>query len=259
MAHVNKTPLAADTLNRKWFCDVNTGTYGSPTWISINGMLDFKASRDNTMQDDSDFDSDGAKSSTATAYSWSATTKLKRAVTVASATAYDAGQEVLRAASLYLGTQNRVDIRFYEVTTSGPVSEAWRGYAAVAWSEDGGGMDALDTVSCTLTGQGALTAITHPDYAAAVPIVYSCTPNTGIATAGGTLVHIVGVNFFLSGVDDIVATTGVALEAHSFSTWNTVDDQNIWGVTPAETAGASTVLVTNSTGVCTVTVDVTVA
>jgi len=120
-------------------------------------------------------------------------------------------------------------------------------------------MDALSTVSCSLSGQGALAAITHPDYAAAVPIVYSCTPNTGIAAAGGTLVHIVGVNFFLAGVDDIVATTGVQLEAHNFSAWTTVDDQNIWGITPAEDAGASTVNVTNSTGAATVTVDVTVA
>jgi len=69
----------------------------------------------------------------------------------------------------------------------------------------------------------------------------------------------VGVNFFKAGVDDVVATTGVRLEAHNFSSWITVDDQNIFGITPAEDAGASTVNVDNSTGSATVTVDVTVS
>jgi hypothetical protein len=35
-------------------------------------------------------------------------------------------------------------------------------FATVTWSPDGGGMDALSTVSVTLTGQGERKAITHP-------------------------------------------------------------------------------------------------
>jgi len=36
--------------------------------------------------------------------------------------------------------------------------------------------------------------------------------------------------------------------AHNFTTWTVESDQSIWAVSPAETAGASNVNVTNSTG-----------
>jgi hypothetical protein len=164
MAHVDRTALAATTLNTKWWIDVQSGgTYAEPTWVPINGVMEFTPSKETTLQDDSDFDGGGWKSSAATALAWSIEMKLKRAPTVASATAYDTGQEVLRAASDTLGTANRVDVRWYEITASGPVTETYRGYAAVSWSEDGGGMDALSTVTCTLTGQGARSTFAHPD------------------------------------------------------------------------------------------------
>jgi len=163
MAHVDRTALAASTLNSKWWLDVNTSTYGSPTWTPVAGIMEFKASKETTTQDDSDFDGSGYKSSVATALAWSIELKLARKPTVASATAYDAGQEVLRAASDLLGTANRKDVRWYEITASGPVTETYRGYCTVSWSEDGGGMDAADTVTCTLTGQGARSTFAHPD------------------------------------------------------------------------------------------------
>jgi len=143
--------------------DVNTGTYGIPTWTAVNGIMELKPGKETTLQDDSDFDGAGWKSQVATALAWSLELKLKRAPTVASATAYDAGQEALRTASDALGTANRKDVRWYEVTASGPVKEAYRGYCTVSWNPDGGGMDAADTVSVTLTGQGARSTDTHPD------------------------------------------------------------------------------------------------
>jgi hypothetical protein len=163
MAHVDRTALAATTLNSKWWIDVNSATYVSPTWVPINGIMEFKPSKEATMQDDSDFDGGGWKSSTATALSWSIEMKLRRAATAAAATSYDTGQEALRTASDLLGASNRVDVRWYEITASGPTAESYRGYASVSWSEDGGGMDALDTVTVTLTGQGARSTATHPD------------------------------------------------------------------------------------------------
>lgn len=163
MAHVDRTALAATTLNSKWWLDVNTGTYVSPTWTPVNGIMEFKPSKETTLQDDSDFDGAGYKSQVATALAWSIELKLKRAPTVASATAYDTGQEALRTASDALGTANRKDIRWYEITASGPVTETYRGYCTVSWNEDGGGMDAADTVSVVLTGQGARSTATHPD------------------------------------------------------------------------------------------------
>jgi len=163
MAHVDRTALAASTLNSKWWLDVNSASYDTPTWVPVAGIMEFKPNKEATLQDDSDFDGGGWKSSVATALAWTIELKLKRAPTVASATAYNAGQEALRTASDLLGSAGRVDVSWYEITASGPKTEAYRGYATVSWSDDGGGMDATSTVTCTLTGQGARTTFTHPD------------------------------------------------------------------------------------------------
>jgi len=247
MPHLDRTPLGGGVLARRWYIDVNSNTYAAPTWVAVNGVEDFKAPLDPSVQDDSDYDSDGYKSSTITAIGWSVDLKLARKVTAASAIVYDPGQEILRAASILMGASNRVDLRWYEVTDAGPITEAYRGYAAVSWSEDGGGMDALASVSVTLTGQGARATYVHPDFALAAPVVYSVTPST-VAAAGGTLIHIVGTGFFKAGINDVVGTTGVKLVAHNCTSWTVESNQSIWAITPAETAGASNVNVTNSTG-----------
>lgn len=157
-----RTPLGPATTVRKWYLDVNTGTSGSPTWTPVSGMTDFKPTYDVKLQDDSDFDSGGHQSSSATAAAWSLDIKVMRKVTAASATAYDPGQEALRLAGAQFGVGNSVDCRWYEMEPNGPRVEAYQGKAAVSWSPDGGGMDALDGVSVKLTGQGKRTAITHP-------------------------------------------------------------------------------------------------
>jgi len=162
MTATTKVPLGAATLNRKWYIDVNSGTFGTPTWVGVFGVTDFKAGKDPTVQDDSDFDSAGWKSSVITALGWALELKLERKVSAASPTAYDPGQELLRAASDQMGVGNRVDVRWYEVTEGGPKTESYRGFASVSWQPDGGSMDALDTVSVTLNGQGARTPSTHP-------------------------------------------------------------------------------------------------
>lgn len=158
-----RVPLGASTNNRKWFVDVNTGTNAAPVWTGVHGITEFQPNLEPTLQDDSDFDSGGDKSQTVTARAWSASMKLARKVRATLATAYDPGQEALRLASEEIGIANSVDIRFYEMEPNGPRVEAYRGKAAVSWTPDGGGMDALSTVSVTLTGQGKRTAITHPD------------------------------------------------------------------------------------------------
>jgi hypothetical protein len=158
-----RTPLGSSTVNRKWYLDVNTGTVGSPTWVAVNGMTEFQYNVEPTMQDDSDFDSGGFRSQTKTAEAWSATATVARKVTAASATAYDPGQEALRAASFgNTGVAATRQIRFYEMEPGGPRVEAYSGRASVSWTPNGGGMDATSTVGLSLMGQGRLTAITHP-------------------------------------------------------------------------------------------------
>lgn len=158
------TPLGASTLVRKWKLDVNTGTSAAPVWTRVMGIGDFKPNLSLTMQDDSDFDSGGDKSSTATAREWGCEFKVARKVLSTDATAYDVGQEKLRLAAAQLGAANTVEIRFYEYidAAGGPQVEAYQGKCAVDWSPDGGNMEALETVSVKLMGQGKRTPITHP-------------------------------------------------------------------------------------------------
>ncbi len=163
MPATTKVPLGASTTVRKWYADVNVNTFASPTWVGIFGMTEFKPAIEPTLQDDSDMDGGGYKSQTKTAEAWSCEFKVKRAVTTASSTAYDPGQEFLRLKAIgQFGPANQVDIRYYEMEPSGPRIESYRGFAAVSWSPDGGQMDALDMVSVVLTGQGKLTPTTHP-------------------------------------------------------------------------------------------------
>jgi hypothetical protein len=161
-----RTPLGASTLNRKWYLDVNTSTTGTPSWTPVMGMTEFQFAVEATLQDDSDFDSEGFRSQTKTAEGWSVTCTVARKTQTGTPTAYDPGQEALRAASFgNMGVAASRQIRFYEMEEDGPREEAYTGQATVAWSPNGGGMDATSTVGITLTGQGRLTAIAHPDAA----------------------------------------------------------------------------------------------
>ena len=67
MTATTKVPLGASTLVRKWYLDVNTGSVAIPVWVGVFGLLDFQPVLNPTLQDDSDFDSGGYKSSTVTA------------------------------------------------------------------------------------------------------------------------------------------------------------------------------------------------
>lgn len=251
MTVTTKVPLGADTLNRKWYLDVNTGTHASPTWTGVFGITEFTPAIAQTVQNDSDFDSGGWGSDTVTMNKWSIALKLARKTQASDATVYDTGQEVLRAASDDIGVDNRVEVRWYEYEgeAGGAEVEAYMGYASVSWSDDGGDTGALSTVSVTLNGQGARTAITHPA-TAAVPTVYSVSPATDVE-AGGELVTIRGIRF-------TGATTGDILFGAVPSTEFVVhNDSTIYAVAPAQAAGAVNVTVENATGVSTDTVTFT--
>lgn len=166
MPATTKTPLGASTTNRKWYLDINTGTDIAPVWTGVFGITDFNAPLDNTLQDDSDYDSDGYKSQTKTASQWSITGTVARKTTESDQTAYDPGQEAIRLAAEENGVANSVHCRWYEMEEGGPRVEAYEGHAAAQWSPNGGAMDALSTAGFTLTGQGKRIPITHPDAAA---------------------------------------------------------------------------------------------
>jgi hypothetical protein len=248
MPAVTRVPLGADTFVHKWCVDINSASYVAPTWVGIFGTNDFVFQIEPSTEDDGDFDSVGWGSEVVTSRKWKAETTLLRKTTAASATVYDPGQELCRAAGFELGALNRVDVRIYEMTSGGPKAEAYRGYASVQWVPSGGDNKAIDKVKLTLSGSGELAKITHPDGAAVVPIVSSITPAVGIQ-AGATVHVIRGSGFMLAGVDNVVATSGVKFGATNATSWYTVSDNEIAVVAPAKAAGPFIIYVTNAVGI----------
>jgi hypothetical protein len=147
------------TLARKWKMDVDqSAAQDGSGYIPCRAIMDFQPQVSPTMQDDSDYDSNGWGSDVKTMLKWSNVVKFGRKRGI-SAHAFDAGQEVLKAAHDKFGAAGVVRVRWYD-RDGGP--EAYEGFAQVQWSEDGGNASALDGVSVTLTGQGARTTIVNP-------------------------------------------------------------------------------------------------
>lgn len=159
----DKTPLGASTTNRKWNVDLDVSATETAEWVALCGITEFTPGVEGSLQDDSDFDGEGWGSEVNSLNKWSNTGKLRRGVQPGSEPpVYDEGQEVLRLAAAETGLANVVHCRWYEMEPEGPRVEAYEGYAAVTWSEDGGGVEALSFVSFTLTGRGKRNPITHP-------------------------------------------------------------------------------------------------
>jgi hypothetical protein len=155
-----RTPLGGSTLNRKWYLDVSNNA--GVTWVPVMGMTEFQPGTEPTMQDDSDFDSEGYRSSTKTAQAWSCTGTVRRGVVPGTTPVYDPGQEMIRTAADEMGVANVLTVRFYEMEDGGPRILAYRGEVATDWTDNGGDMAANSTAGFTLTGRGRRTAIAHP-------------------------------------------------------------------------------------------------
>jgi hypothetical protein len=147
------------TLARKWKLDVDISAGQDGTgYIPVRAIMDFAPAITATMQDDSTYDQDGYVTNVKTALAWKNTVKLARKAGISSGS-YDAGQEALRAAHDKFGSAGVVRVRWYDRDGT---TEAYEGYANVEWTEDGGNMSAVDTVSCVLTGNGSRSTITNP-------------------------------------------------------------------------------------------------
>jgi hypothetical protein len=244
MAVPTRTPLGASTTAGMYYVDVDLASSASaPNWAAVMGLTEFQPKFDPTLQDDSDFDSQGWGSDTKTFEKWSAAFKVGRKATAVDATSYDVGQEFLRThATGKIGSAARVHVRWYEMTAGGPRAEAYEGWATVGWSPDGGKVSDLNFVSVTLSGQGKLTAITHPDTGSAVPFISGLTPTGGVA-AGGTLVRIAGTNF-----TGVTGATGVKFATNNATAYDVVSDGIIEAIAPAHAAGQVDVTVTNTAG-----------
>lgn len=229
-----RAPLGASTTNRKWYLDVYDPA--APTIaVGVFGISDFKNLLSGSTQDDSDFDSNGWKSSTTTANSWGVELKVGRKSLLVSATAYDPGQEILRKISRKIGIANRIKVRIYEMEPLGPRVEAYDGYVTVQYAEDGGNMEALSTAAFTLTGQGQPNEIVHPEGQTALPAIGSVLP---AGAAVGTTVAIEGQYF-----TGTAGATGVKFGATNATSYTVLSDGTILAVVPAGAAGLTTVTV----------------
>lgn len=253
MPATSRTPLGASTSNRKWWIDVDANDgVGSPSWLPVMGITNQAFNPDNAnLEDDSDFDSGGFGSQSKTATAWMAQFTVARKVLTSDATAYDPGQEHLRSKSIgKTGVANSVTVRIYEMEEDGPRVEAYTGRAAVSWQPQGGANTANDTAQVTLTGQGELAEIAHPDTGSVVPTIASVSPTT-VGTAGGDLIVITGNQF--------TGTTGVTLGGTACTHVTVLSDGKIVCNTPAKTAGSYALVVTNGAGASTVNPNLTAA
>lgn len=160
MAATPRVSLGASSLVKDWYLDIDTAYPATATWVPVSGVVAFKPDTKATMKDVTTFDHGGATASQKTADQWTLNLKVSRAPKESDATAYDVGQEALRAASLLYGAGNLVHVRWYEVNGSGyPVTEAWEGVGAVEWTEDADAVDDVRVNAVTITGHGPRTAV----------------------------------------------------------------------------------------------------
>lgn len=251
MPATTKTPLGGSTVVTKWFVDVDANDgVGTASWLPLLGITNLVFNPDNAhLEDSSDYDSNGFQAQDKTATAWNATATLIRKVTAADATAYDPGQEHLRLRSIgKIGQNSVVFVRVYEMTASGPRVEAYSGKATVSWQPQGGPMTADDTVQVTLTGQGQLAIIAHPDTGSVVPTIAGLTLPTGVTAttlpaAGGTAVRILGNHF--------TGTTAITFIGTAATSFAIVSDGEIVATAPAHAAGSGSLVVTNGAGAST--------
>ncbi|TDD90773.1 phage tail tube protein [Actinomadura rubrisoli] len=150
-------PLVS-TLARKFRVDVNTGTLSVPVWTQVRAVTDFKPARDNNLEEDDDYDSDGYGSKTKTMINWGAEIKVGRKIGFSTGV-YDPGQEALRLASEEFGADGSMQIRYYD-RNGGP--EAYMGIGTISWEPEGGEAKALDVATCKIDGQGKLARVPNP-------------------------------------------------------------------------------------------------
>lgn len=234
-----RTALGASTTNRKWGLDVQDPAVPG-VWVPVMGLQESKPRPgEATTQDDSDMDGGGFKSQTVTALTWGFDGKVLRKSRVTQSTLYDPGQEIIRKASLNLGSAAVIPFRYYEMEPGGPRTEAYQGLAVPTWTPDGGNMESLDTVAISLTGRGLRTAIAHPETDAIKAIIAAITPPS--VAVGGT-VAIRGQGF-----TGITGATGVKFGATNATSYIVHDDTLITAVMPAGSAGTVAVTVGNTT------------
>lgn len=153
------TPAETVTaLARRFRLEVNLGTAEAKNWSLIPGMREFQPTYTPVIQDDRDYDDEGAPRQVKTAYDWGLTCKFSHR-THPDTGAWNAAQEKLRLASESFGDDSYVEVRWFDRDGR---DEAYQGLVLVTWTPDGGDPTATDVVSAALAGHGERERITNP-------------------------------------------------------------------------------------------------
>lgn len=152
------------TLARKFKVEVLAGAEdpegASPVWLPVRGIQELTPSKEDNLEDDSDYDSDGWTSQVRTGQSWGLEMTVGRKMAgAAEALTYDPGQELIRAASDQFGVDGTVWVRWFNREGG---DEAYQGRAQAGFTDNGGGVTALSTAGISLTGTGKRERITNP-------------------------------------------------------------------------------------------------
>lgn len=147
-------------LARRWAVDVRAIGGEDSDWTRVRGINSLNPAIESTMEDSTDYDSNGWSSSEKTMMGWSLEIGLIEKVSQEDR-AQDPGQQIIRDAADEFGGAGFVEVRWYERDDTD--GEAYQGNAAVEWAPEGGEASALSNVTATLHGNGERLKIDHPD------------------------------------------------------------------------------------------------
>ena len=148
------TATSTTSLARRFKVDVSAD--GGTTWVPILGINSFTPQVTPTVQDSSDYDTNGWGSKEVTMLNWTLDIKANRKVT---ATAFDPGQELCRTHADQFGSAARLQVRWYDRNGG---TEAYSGTALLEYLQSKTAVTDIEEIEVKFTGDGARTAITNP-------------------------------------------------------------------------------------------------
>ena len=221
-------------LARRFKVDVSTD---GVTWLPFKGIQDLAPNENPTIQNTTDFDTNGFATKEKTVTEWSLTAKLRHII---NSGVQDPGQELARLAGQFVfGDAARLYVRWYD-RNNGP--EAWQGRALVSWTPSKTAAADIEEITVKFDGDGILAPITNPAGTTALPVISAVSSNPAAEVAGGTI-EIYGANFTTP-----IATTGVKIGGVNATSWDLISDSLIVAVVPTGSAGSAPIVVTTTAG-----------
>lgn len=159
---MSETNLSVDNvqfakLARETVVEVAEITDGDIKWVRVNGLNSFNPGLEETFQDTTAFENDGAGSQDKTGYTWAPVIGFIQRQTGDGS--MDPGQQILWDCQTKIGPGSKVFYRQYE-RDGGP--EAYEGVVSPQWAPAEGDPNAVRTVSVTLHGDGPRYTIPNP-------------------------------------------------------------------------------------------------